>query len=878
MITIFKPIAKLNFPTMLALLLCAANVVYAQQPTIVGSVLFPPRNFEVMLGDTVTPSVRIHNDGTGSVSGSKIFFIIRNVVTEVTVYEDSLILPSIASGDSTDLTFAPYTTDPNAIRELGTFNACLIAGDTICEPLFGLRQTGRPFFDPSDGYSKTQPNELSATSIDIPNQTMWVSVGATVVDGEDSTWDPPPPRYPPSGVGPDAFVSPVIRLDRKGFSGNLYSGTGVGDTLTSFPINLGGPLTVFFHFDYMRAGRHHYPLNWDVDTTFGPESTTLNVNNGQVVRAGDSLILEFRDPSQPALNVASNGWNEIAAFDGGRDFEFKRFSAFGGSNSWQITMNGVTKNLTNTPNYLNANFRFRLRLKASNNAQQTSAAVDDADAWYIDNPMLGIPFVPEYEIRWVRVVNPYTKVPLSQAVFPVFMGLGVIDIAHASGLPLQVDIINPSGDTVYSQSVIVSSWDGVDTVIRFPDWDASDQSSNDAGAYTIIGQIPQQNFQNYNTVETYSKFFLNAEVNGNGTEEFALDDAGMEPGIGDGNDIPTLTGLRGVGIGFDNQSGSFAMKFQLVKPDTFFGARVYFGSANAAPDFFRISLYTNSPNLNVPADTLEQPGFASTMLASRGPNWDQFSSYSFPRPIPLAAGTYWVSVSQLGVVNMELGGDISRGGAEVTETDPDQISPDISAIYSPSLPSLLSYGTQWGSDADDNDGNVSTSYAVEATAGSGGWAAMMPNMGWWPTMSGVGLPFTEILQFQFNITNAFTGAGTYMPMIRPMIGSSSTSSVQAITAIPDFALEPNYPNPFDPTSTSTTIAYTLDAQGPTLLTICNVMGDIVKTLVNANMSNGTHFVSWDGRDVNGAVVPAGIYFVLLSAEGHRASQKLIVTE
>lgn len=861
------------------LLFLSANLAIAQ-PTILTRILAPARNYEVALGDTVTPIARVINNGPVPINELTIYYRIQNPVSGISPYFDSIILPSIPPGDTIDEAFAAYVTSPDSIRQLGMFNGTLIAQtDTVSSLLFGLRRASAPFFDPSDNYGKTKPHELTSSSIDVPDQTLWESVGATVVDGESSTWDPPPPRYPGRGVGSDGMISPVLRLDRSDYNGNFYAGTGVGDTLTSFPINLAGAPSVYFYFDYMRAGRQQYPLGWDDSSMFGPENTILNVNTGQVVRAGDSLLLEFRDPSQSPLNVSPNGWNEIAAFDGGHDFEFKRFSARGDSTSWQITMNGVTKTLMNTPNYLDANFRFRFRLKANNDAPKTPIPVDDADQWYIDNPLLGLPFVPEHELRWVRVVNPYTKVPVTQAVFPIFVSLGSIDYPWATGVPLLADIIDPKGDTVYSQTLNISSQNLIDTVIQFPNWDATGERGSDTGAYTIIAQIAIPNFQNFNTTQTYTKFYLHTETNPQGTQEFALDDAGIEPAIGAGNDMPKLTGIRGTGIGFQNTSGSFAMKFQLVRPDTFYGVRAYFGSANAAPDYIRISLLQGEPGSNTPGDTIEQPGFASTMLAQRGPLFDQFNSYYYPRPIPLKAGMYWVSVSQLSVISMELGGCIARGGGEVVETDPFLISPDINVMYGQSAPGLPSYGTQWGGSPDNNNGDESGSFAVEATAGSGGWAQLMPGQGWWPTMTDVGLPWSEILQFQLNLPNSFTGAGTYVPMIRPIIDPlSPTSSVNATQVPQSLTLEPNYPNPFTPSATSTTINFTLVVESQTLITISNVLGKVVKTLVNANLQAGTYPITWDGRDKNGSIVPAGIYLVSLTSGGQHATEKVIATE
>ena len=235
---------------MLALILGIASNADAQTTTgIVAKMLFPPRNYEIALGDTITPIVRIWNTDTVAHAGMRIQYRITNAVTNIPIYANPIVLPSIAPGDSLDTVFVPYISDPNKIIDLGTFNGCLYADDTSCALLFGIRRTSTPFFDPSDGYSKTANG-------DIPDQTLWVSVGATVVDGEDSTWDPPPPRYPPTGIGSDHLISPVIRLDRLDYKGNFYAGTGVGDTLTSFPINMAGKPSVYFYFDYMRAGRY----------------------------------------------------------------------------------------------------------------------------------------------------------------------------------------------------------------------------------------------------------------------------------------------------------------------------------------------------------------------------------------------------------------------------------------------------------------------------------------------------------------------------------------------------------------------------------------------------------------------------------------------
>ncbi len=856
-----------SFALLLTACLFPASRTIAQPAGIVARMLFPPRNYEIALGDSITPGVRVWNRDTISHGGGTIYYSIGNVVTGIHVYSHFIILPTLLPGDSLDTTFAPYPTSANILAELGTFHACLIvAGDTVCTRLFGVRRTAVPYRDPSNNYSHSSFG-------DIPDQTLWISEGATIVDGEDSTWDPPPPRDIGYYHNPDSLRSPVIRLDRKDESGNLYAGSGVGDTLTSFPINLQGKTKITFHFDYMRAGRNHYPLGWDDSVMIGPESTILD-SLGNIIRAGDSLILEFKKPSAPEVNPTPEDWNEMAAIDGRHDFEFKSFFARPVAGGWQIRIDNDTSFLPDTSNYFTDDFRFRFRLKAKDD-DPSGSPVDDGDAWYIDNPSVIVPLEPHLEVRWVRVVNPYTKVPQSQAVFPVFMNVLDYGSSNGPGCPFRVTILDPNGNVVYSHEVTLETLtEGEDTVLRFPDWDASNLPGN-ASEYTATAAMDQPGFDSYSGDDsTYTKFFLNVDYGAGAIQEFACDDAGLEPGQDTGNDIPKLTGIPGSGIGFNGTTGSLAMKFQLARRDTLYGTRVYFGSANQGPDYIRITLLNGDSNSCVPRDTVVQPGVQTMMEAERGGNgFNQFWPYYFAKPIILEKGTYWIAASQLSPHNMELGGDFSRGGGQIVSTN--NRTPRIQPTYGSSL-STMSYGTQWGSGPGDNNGGMSCSFAVETPAGSGNWKPMMPDSGWWPAMvSSNGLqPIIRISDSQ-----PWTGVGTYLPMIRPMIAQSIEPPF-GVSANPAtvFGLGPNYPNPFDPNETSAAISFTLPTQATVSLTICNIMGEVVKTLVNAVRLAGTHSVWWDGRDERGATVPAGLYFVSLqSIDGH-ATVKLIVAK
>lgn len=83
-----------------------------------------------------------------------------------------------------------------------------------------------------------------------------------------------------------------------------------------------------------------------------------------------------------------------------------------------------------------------------------------------------------------------------------------------------------------------------------------------------------------------------------------------------------------------------------------------------------------------------------------------------------------------------------------------------------------------------------------------------------------------------------------------------------------FALEQNYPNPFNP---STTIQFSLPKASDTKLTVYNVLGQRVATLVNEHMTAGVHSVQFDARSI-----ATGVYFYRLEAGSYVTSKKMLL--
>ena len=72
----------------------------------------------------------------------------------------------------------------------------------------------------------------------------------------------------------------------------------------------------------------------------------------------------------------------------------------------------------------------------------------------------------------------------------------------------------------------------------------------------------------------------------------------------------------------------------------------------------------------------------------------------------------------------------------------------------------------------------------------------------------------------------------------------------------------------------TTITYDLDRTGIVVLTIYDVLGREVRTLVNTRQVSGSHTVVWDGRNNAGIPVASGTYISLLQSENRVVSGKL----
>ncbi len=83
----------------------------------------------------------------------------------------------------------------------------------------------------------------------------------------------------------------------------------------------------------------------------------------------------------------------------------------------------------------------------------------------------------------------------------------------------------------------------------------------------------------------------------------------------------------------------------------------------------------------------------------------------------------------------------------------------------------------------------------------------------------------------------------------------------------------NYPNPFNP---ATTIEYTVAAGGKVNLSIYDVKGRLVRTLIRGFKKTGSYETVWNGCDKRGREVSSGVYFYRMKAGSYKETRKLVL--
>ena len=128
---------------------------------------------------------------------------------------------------------------------------------------------------------------------------------------------------------------------------------------------------------------------------------------------------------------------------------------------------------------------------------------------------------------------------------------------------------------------------------------------------------------------------------------------------------------------------------------------------------------------------------------------------------------------------------------------------------------------------------------------------------------------TDTLMF-----NLITDPVNMLPQLAPD-GNYCPSNVgiKKITNVISFQILPNYPNPFNPI---TTLRYDLPEDAMVNITIYDMMGRQVKTLINDQQTAGYRSTQWNATNDADSPVSAGIYLYMIQAGDFRQTKKMVL--
>ena len=106
-------------------------------------------------------------------------------------------------------------------------------------------------------------------------------------------------------------------------------------------------------------------------------------------------------------------------------------------------------------------------------------------------------------------------------------------------------------------------------------------------------------------------------------------------------------------------------------------------------------------------------------------------------------------------------------------------------------------------------------------------------------------------------------------------GASENPSLTIVRAVAPltFNLHQNYPNPFNPI---TTIKYNLTKDSFVDITIYDMLGNVVKNLINKNQNSGYKSVQWNATNNQGKPVSGGAYFYIFQTGIYSQAKKMIL--
>ena len=142
-----------------------------------------------------------------------------------------------------------------------------------------------------------------------------------------------------------------------------------------------------------------------------------------------------------------------------------------------------------------------------------------------------------------------------------------------------------------------------------------------------------------------------------------------------------------------------------------------------------------------------------------------------------------------------------------------------------------------------------------------------------PDTSMIVIGLTTGTTYYFRVSAVDT-YGNYSAYSDEVSATPGTVGIVDRAGIPEvYALHPNYPNPFNP---STTIRYDMPEAGEVTLIVYDMLGREVVRLVQGRVEVGYQGVIWNGRTEYGREVPSGIYIARMITAGYTKSMKMLL--
>ena len=129
----------------------------------------------------------------------------------------------------------------------------------------------------------------------------------------------------------------------------------------------------------------------------------------------------------------------------------------------------------------------------------------------------------------------------------------------------------------------------------------------------------------------------------------------------------------------------------------------------------------------------------------------------------------------------------------------------------------------------------------------------------------------------FNISNNQL-CPSYPSCVEDHVGEQDTTNCEQVSIIDEtlpitYNLHYAYPNPFNPV---TTIRYDLPEDVMVNITIYDMMGQHVNTIVSSQQSVGYRSIQWDAINSSGQPVSAGVYLYTIHAGEFRQTKKMVL--